>query len=57
VVSRTWRSCSTVADIGCGPGALFAAIMDAIGPGGRLVGVNGNAETVAAAQAMIDAHA
>jgi ubiquinone/menaquinone biosynthesis C-methylase UbiE len=45
-----------VADIGCGPGALFPAIMDAIGPAGRLVGVDGNAGTVAAAQAMIDAH-
>jgi ubiquinone/menaquinone biosynthesis C-methylase UbiE len=48
---------ATVADIGCGPGALFPAIMDAIGSGGRLVGVDGNPETVAAAQAMIDAHA
>jgi len=47
---------ATVADIGCGPGALFPAIMDAIGPGGRLIGVDGNAGTVASAQAMIDAH-
>lgn len=57
-----WRAAgitpgATVADIGCGPGALFPAIMDAIGRGGRLLGVDGNAETVAAAQAMIDAHA
>jgi ubiquinone/menaquinone biosynthesis C-methylase UbiE len=47
---------ATVADIGCGPGALFPAIMDAIGPAGRLIGVDGNAGTVAAAQAMIDAN-
>ena len=45
-----------MADIGCGPGALFPAIMDAIGPGGRLIGVDGNAGNAAAAQAMIDAH-
>jgi ubiquinone/menaquinone biosynthesis C-methylase UbiE len=48
---------ATVADIGCGPGALFPAVMDAIGPGGRLIGVDGNAKTVAAAQVMIDVHA
>lgn len=48
---------ATVADIGCGPGALFPAVMDAIGPGGRLIGVDGNAGTVTAAQSMIDAHA
>jgi ubiquinone/menaquinone biosynthesis C-methylase UbiE len=48
---------ATVADIGCGPGALFPAVMDAIGPGGRLIGVDENAKTVAAAQAMIDANA
>jgi SAM-dependent methyltransferase len=47
---------ATVADIGCGPGALFPAIMDVIGPAGRLIGVDGNAGTVAAAHAMIDAH-
>jgi ubiquinone/menaquinone biosynthesis C-methylase UbiE len=47
---------ATVADIGCGPGALFPAIMDVIGPGGRLIGVDANPGTVAAAQAMIDAH-
>jgi ubiquinone/menaquinone biosynthesis C-methylase UbiE len=47
---------ATVADIGCGPGALFPAIMDAIGPAGHLIGVDGNAGTVAAAQAMIDTH-
>jgi SAM-dependent methyltransferase len=47
---------ATVADIGCGPGALFPAIMDAIGPTGRLIGVDGNAGAAAAAQAMIDAH-
>jgi SAM-dependent methyltransferase len=47
---------ATVADVGCGPGALFPAIMDVIGPGGRLIGVDANPRTVAAAQAMIDAH-
>lgn len=48
---------ATVADIGCGPGALFPAMMDAIGPAGRLIGVDGHAGTVAAAQAMTDTHA
>jgi SAM-dependent methyltransferase len=47
---------ATVADVGCGPGALFPAIMDVIGPGGRLIGVDANPGTVAAAQVMIDAH-
>jgi hypothetical protein len=33
---------AAVADIGCGPGALFPAIMDVIGSGGRLIGVDAN---------------
>ena len=47
---------ATVADVGCGPGALFPAIEEAIGPAGRLFGVDGEAGTVAAAQALVEAN-
>ena len=47
---------AAVADVGCGPGAMFPAIEEAIGSGGTLVGVDGEASTVAAAQALVDAN-
>jgi SAM-dependent methyltransferase len=47
---------ATVADVGCGPGAMFPAIADSVGADGRIIGVDGVATTVAQAQAMIDAN-
>lgn len=47
---------AAVADVGCGPGAMFPAIEESIGSGGRLAGVDGEASTVAAAQALVDAN-
>ena len=47
---------AAVADIGCGPGALFSALVDAVTASGRVVGVDGDAEAVAAAQSLISAH-
>jgi len=46
---------ATVADVGCGPGAMFPAIVNAVGAGGRVIGVDGVAGTVAQAQALVDA--
>ena len=45
-----------LADVGCGPGALFPALVDVIGPAGHLTGVDGTAEAVAAARALVQAH-
>jgi SAM-dependent methyltransferase len=34
----------SVADVGCGPGKTSAALLDAVRPGGRVVGIDGSAE-------------
>lgn len=47
---------ATVADVGCGPGAMFPAIVESVGPDGRVVGVDGVETTVAQARAIIDAN-
>jgi ubiquinone/menaquinone biosynthesis C-methylase UbiE len=47
---------ATVADVGCGPGAMFPAIVESVEPTGRLIGVDGVASTVAQAQALVDAN-
>jgi SAM-dependent methyltransferase len=47
---------AAVADIGCGPGAMFPAIVDSVGPDGRLAGIDGVPTTVAQAQALVDAN-
>lgn len=47
---------ATVADVGCGPGAIFAAVVESVGADGRVVGVDGVAGTVAQAQALVDAN-
>jgi SAM-dependent methyltransferase len=47
---------AAVADIGCGPGALFPAIVESVGRDGRVVGVDGVPSTVAQAQALVDAN-
>jgi SAM-dependent methyltransferase len=41
-----------VADVGCGPGAITALLADAVAPTGSVVGVDGNAGTVAAAREL-----
>jgi SAM-dependent methyltransferase len=47
---------AVVADVGCGPGAMFPAIVESVGATGRVVGVDGVAGTVAQAQALVDAY-
>ena len=47
---------ATVADVGCGPGAMFPAIVSAVGESGRVFGVDGVEGTVAQAQALVDAN-
>jgi ubiquinone/menaquinone biosynthesis C-methylase UbiE len=47
---------ATVADVGCGPGAMFPAIVESVGADGRVVGVDGVAGTVAQAQALVEAN-
>jgi len=37
---------ATVADIGCGPGAVSAEMADVVGPTGRVIAVDGTASTV-----------
>ncbi len=46
---------AAVADVGCGPGAMFPAIADAVGADGRVVGVDGVPTTVTQAQALVTA--
>ena len=40
-----------VADVGCGPGALLPALADAVGPTGRVTGVDADPAAVVAARA------
>lgn len=47
---------AAVADVGCGPGAMFPAIVESVGANGRVVGVDGVPTTVAQAQALVDAN-
>jgi SAM-dependent methyltransferase len=44
-----------VADVGCGPGAITALLAEAVGPTGSVVGVDGNASTIAAARELVGA--
>ncbi len=44
-----------IADIGCGPGAVLELLAQAVGPAGRVVGVDGDEEAVAAARAHLAA--
>jgi SAM-dependent methyltransferase len=44
---------ASVGDIGCGPGALFAALVDAVGDGGRVRGVDGDPAAVAQARSAV----
>lgn len=47
---------ATVADVGCGPGAMFPAIVESVGATGRVIGVDGVPTTVAQAQTLVDAN-
>lgn len=47
---------AAVADVGCGPGALFPAVVDAVGPEGRVTGIDGTESTVAQAQSLVAAN-
>jgi acyl dehydratase/ubiquinone/menaquinone biosynthesis C-methylase UbiE len=43
-----------VLDVGCGTGMSFGPIQDAIGPAGRLIGIDPSPDMLAAAQARVD---
>ena len=47
---------ATVADVGCGPGAMFPALVDSVGADGSVIGVDGVPTTVAQAQALVAAN-
>ena len=58
--SNLWQLAGIVpgarmADIGCGPGAMLPAMSDAVGPSGRVTGIDGDGPSVAAAQALVSA--
>jgi SAM-dependent methyltransferase len=46
---------ASVADVGCGPGAILPALSDAVGPDGRVQAVDADPEAVAAASALVAA--
>jgi SAM-dependent methyltransferase len=50
------RPGAVVADVGCGPGGMFPALVAAVGDAGRVVAVDGDPEAVAAARALVDAN-
>ncbi|HKC26997.1 MAG TPA: methyltransferase domain-containing protein [Jatrophihabitans sp.] len=45
---------AAIADVGCGPGAMFPALVDAVEADGSLVGVDGEPSTVDQARALVD---
>ena len=47
---------ASVADVGCGPGALFPALVDAVGADGKVAGVDGDPAAVALSQALVAAN-
>ncbi|MFE3002855.1 class I SAM-dependent methyltransferase [Nocardia sp. NPDC059246] len=46
----------TVADLGCGTGLAFPALIDAIGPSGRVIGLDNNAAILAKAEKRVAAN-
>jgi SAM-dependent methyltransferase len=49
------RPGASVADVGCGPGAVSALLAELVGPGGHVWAVDGEPGTVAVAQATVTA--
>ncbi|HTK64489.1 MAG TPA: methyltransferase domain-containing protein [Pseudonocardia sp.] len=49
------RPGAAVADIGCGPGAMLAALAEVVGPTGSVVGIDADEEAVRTASALLDA--
>jgi SAM-dependent methyltransferase len=50
------RPGDTVLDVGCGTGLCFPLLLDRIGPGGVIIGLDPAPEMLALAQAKVDAH-
>jgi ubiquinone/menaquinone biosynthesis C-methylase UbiE len=55
--SEAWKRCgivpgAQVADLGCGPGAVLAELASRVGPEGNVVGVDADADAVAAARGL-----
>ncbi|MCA1708648.1 MAG: class I SAM-dependent methyltransferase, partial [Actinobacteria bacterium] len=44
---------AVVADVGCGPGAVSGVLADAVGPGGRVLAVDRDAQAVETARVVI----
>ena len=43
-----------VADVGCGPGAMFLPLSELVGPAGRIEAIDADPRAVAAARALVD---
>src|ERR1044072_1209539 len=55
--SESWQRCgiapgAQVADLGCGPGAVLAELAGLVGPEGHVVGVDADADALAAARGL-----
>lgn len=47
---------AAVADVGCGPGAMFPALVSCVGTAGTVTGIDGDPGAVAQAQSLVDAN-
>ena len=50
------RSGAAIADVGCGPGAMLPALVDAVGEQGSIVAIDGTEHAVEQARALVDAN-
>ncbi len=50
------RPGDTALDVGCGPGVITSEMLDIVGPTGHVVGIEPQAEHLAAARALLEGH-